>query len=279
RLKHTFTKTYAGLDNSHKAMLLEDGITYKPLTMNMDEVQLLEARKHSAADMGRIHGVPLHMIQELDKATYSNITEQAQSFIKDTIQPITRAWVQELELKLVNATEVGQVQLVFDAKEYLRGDPKTSAQYYKDGMSAGWITGNEIREMEGLKPIEGLEKPFVPMNMRPIDQPVETSKTVRAVWSMARNRLENFEKRILNSAKPKTFEDYKRFVERELIDMQDAIAFVSRQTARDIAHLSDSYIQKRFMKFETLSDNKNIRDLPDLVNALEGLESKESSNV
>lgn len=147
---------FAGLGKAHKIMALSGDAKYMPLTMPLEDAQFLSTRKFQLAEIARIYRVPLHLVGELDKATFSNIEMQALEFAMFTIMPLAKKWEKKLNLRLLTEREREQgYYFEFDMNSLMRGDNKSRAEFYKLMREVGAMSPNEIRDRENLNPREG----------------------------------------------------------------------------------------------------------------------------
>lgn len=170
RLKKSWAENYSGVGNAFGTPVLEEGMEFKQISLAPNDAQFLETRKYQVEEVCRIYNVPPHMVGHLEKATFSNITDQTLSFVKYTIQPWVRNWETEISRKLLTEKEKGNVKISFNMDELLRADPKTRGEYYKMGIEGAWLAPNEVRAKEGLNPLDGFDKPFIPLNKVNPDQ-------------------------------------------------------------------------------------------------------------
>lgn len=156
----------AGLQNSHRITILEEGMRFIATTIPPDDAQFLETRKFQVVEVARFFRMPLHKLQEMDSATFSNIEQQAIEFVTDTMLPYVVKWEQELNRKLwVNKEQRKRYFVKFNLRNLLRGDSDNRAKFYKGAIETGWMTRNEARLLEDMEPLEGLDEPLVPLNM------------------------------------------------------------------------------------------------------------------
>lgn len=169
RLKKSWESSHQGLDNSHRIAILEEGVTFEAIGIPPEEAQWLESQKYQDTKIARIYRVPPHMLADLDRATFSNITDQTLSFVKYTITPWLIRIEQCLNSQLLLSTE--QRKLFFEhlVDGLLRGDPKARSDYYKGQFGIGDLSINEIRALENRNPVEGGDQRFVPLNMVPLN--------------------------------------------------------------------------------------------------------------
>ena len=148
-----------------------DGETdYKPVSTPNNESQFIEARKLQIAEIARIYRVPLHMLMEMDKASYSNTEQANKHFLDYTLLAYLNRIEAALDSCLLTASERRQgMYFEFDVNGLLRGDSTQRADYYQKLRVAGAITQNEIRTRENLPLIDDADDLHVPLNMAPSD--------------------------------------------------------------------------------------------------------------
>lgn len=170
RYKKDAHEEYSGLSNTKRLMILEEGLKYHQITIPPEEAQFLETRKFQVAEIARIFRVPPHKLGDLEKATFSNIEHQSIEFVVDTIRPWLVRWEQSGRMKLFTPSE----RRVFFAEHLvdglLRGDIESRYNAYAVGRQNGWLSANDIREMENMNPISGGDVYLVNGNMTPADQ-------------------------------------------------------------------------------------------------------------
>ena len=84
----------------HKIAILEEGMEFKPATLQNDHAQFIESRKFQINEICRIFRVPPHLIGDLERATFTNIEQQSLEFVEYTLRPWLVRWEQELNRKL-----------------------------------------------------------------------------------------------------------------------------------------------------------------------------------
>lgn len=139
-----------GSGNSHKVALLEEGMKYTPISIPNNEAQFLETRKFQVEEIARLYRVPLHMIGDLDRATFSNIEQQSLEFVKYTLDPWLVRWKQALQKALFSDSEKGRYFIKFNVEGLLRGDYASRMQGYSIGIQNGFLCPNDIRTLENM---------------------------------------------------------------------------------------------------------------------------------
>lgn len=159
-----FMKHFKQSSQNYDTPLLEYGIKYKQLSVNPVAAQLIQSETFSLQDVCRILNIPPHMIGELSHATFSNIEHQTIQFVQYTLRPIVKRFEMEMEAKLFLSGEVGKYDVKFVLDGLLRGDTAARSTYYHNAILDGYMSRNEVRELEGLQHKDGLDDMLYPLN-------------------------------------------------------------------------------------------------------------------
>lgn len=184
-LEDSLNKNYTGLGKSHRIMLLEEGMKWAKSGVAPEEAQFLETRKFQIGEIARLYNVPPHMIQELSHATFSNIEHQGIDFVVNTLRPWLVNLEQEKKRKLFKGDPEHFAEYMVDG--LLRGDAQSRFAAYSTARQWGWMSANDIRELENQNPLPGEEGNIylVPMNMVAASgfrsEPQEEAKETRAL--------------------------------------------------------------------------------------------------
>ena len=170
RLKNSFSNTYAKLKNSNATIILEEGLTFKPISISPEQAQFLASRQFSIEEVARIFNIPPHMLKDLSKSSFNNIEMQSQEFVTYTLMPYITRIENEMNYKLFRSNDVGKTFIEFNVNGLLRGDVKTRNEAYKTAITNGYMSINEVRQKENLNSIEGGDKHFKQMNMTTIEK-------------------------------------------------------------------------------------------------------------
>jgi len=162
RIKGEWRKKHGGLKNSWSVAVLEEGMKVSSLSNTNRNSQFIETRKYQLAEIARYLRVPLHMINELEKSSFSNIEQQSIEFVKYTIRPWLKRIEQRVSKDLITAP---RFFLKHDLNDLLQGEMLPRYQAYQIAATVGFFTRNEIREEEGRDPLPGLDQPLTPTNM------------------------------------------------------------------------------------------------------------------
>lgn len=153
RLRESWNAIYGGSKNAGKVAILEEGMHYSPISISPNEAQFLETRKFQVDEIARIFHVPPHMIGDLERSTFSNIEQQSLEFVKYTLNPWVCRWEQALTRSLLSPKEKREYSIKFNVDGLLRGDYQSRMNGYAVGRQNGWMSANDIRELENMDKI------------------------------------------------------------------------------------------------------------------------------
>ena len=150
RVRESWNKGFSGSQNAGKVAILEEGMKYTPISIAPEQAQFLETRKFQINEIARIFRVPPHMVGDLEKSSFSNIEQQSLEFVKYTLDPWVVRWEQSLSRALFTPEEKKQYFFKFNVEGLLRGDYQSRMNGYATARQNGWMSANDIRELENL---------------------------------------------------------------------------------------------------------------------------------
>lgn len=170
RLKDDWRNIHEGLDQSHRVAILEEGMKFHDMGVTPEAAEFVAGRNFQVRDIARFFNVPLHMIQDLERATFSNIEHQSTGFVRYTMLPWFRRFEQRALADLLSPREQEThfVEFLVDGLE--RGDLQSRTSHYREMFGIGALSPNDIRSLENMNPREGGDEYFVPLNFTPSSQ-------------------------------------------------------------------------------------------------------------
>jgi len=170
-LKKSLTETYSGLGQSHRLMLLEEGMDIVKVGIPNNDSQFIESRGFQVPEVARWFNLPPHKIKDLTRSSFNNIESEQISFVTDSVLP----WLIRLEQNyaLQTLTPIQKKQGYFfrhNVDGLLRGNAKDRSEYYRTMFNIGAMSQNDIREKENWDPIDGGDEYFIPLNMIPLSR-------------------------------------------------------------------------------------------------------------
>jgi len=171
-----FQERHSGLGKFSIAML-QQGLTYKQMSMDNEKAQLLESRRMSVEEICRLYRIPRHMVQDDSKTNFNTVEQLSINFVIYTLLP----WLKRHEAAMMRdfllPSEQSEYYIQFDVSSLLRGDLKSRYESYAIGRQWGWLSVNDIRRLENLQPIIGGGKYLTPLNMVDSSQIEQTYKS------------------------------------------------------------------------------------------------------
>lgn len=155
RLRISWEKLHEGAQNAFKTAILEEGLQYAAVGITPKDSQLLEARKFQVIEVARIFGVPPHMLQDLDRATFSNIEHQGIQFVTYGLARWLTRLESEMRRKLFRESEKADHFVKFNANALMRGDAGARAEFYTKMVAIRAMSPNEVRALEDMNPYDG----------------------------------------------------------------------------------------------------------------------------
>jgi len=161
-----------GWGKKHRTAILEQGSEWQAMSIAPEQAQFLETRKFNRTDVAAMFRTPPHMVGDLERATFSNIEEQAIEFVVYTMRPWFVRWEQSLNMRLLPLEDQGIYFWEFLVDGLLRGNAVARWTAYRTAREIGALSADEVRELENMNPIPdgNGQGYFVPANWIPIEK-------------------------------------------------------------------------------------------------------------
>ncbi len=153
RVRESWNAVYQGSGNAHRIAVLEEGMKFNAIGIPPEQAQFLQTRKFQINEIARIFRVPPHMVGDLEKSSFSNIEQQSLEFVKYTLDPWVVRWEQAIQKALLLPSEKRAYFAKFNVDGLLRGDYQSRMTGYATGRQNGWLSANDIRELEDMNHI------------------------------------------------------------------------------------------------------------------------------
>lgn len=216
-LKESWEKRHEGLDKAHRLAILEEGLTWQQVGISQKDSQFLESRKFQVTEICRIFRIPPHMVADLERATFNNIEEMSLEFVIYCLMPWLVRWEQRMMLDLLSPNERNTYFIEHLVAGLLRGDIQKRYTAYATARQWGWMSADDIRELENQNPLpDGQGKIYMmPLNMiiapKAGEEPAKPEEKTKLHIT-----------RITDSYKPLFMEAIRRIIKREEADVMRA---------------------------------------------------------
>lgn len=167
RLKKQVHKAVGGLDNAHRLLILEEGMTWNKIGLPPEEAQFIQSRTFEIDEVARIYNLPPHLLKQLNRATFSNIEELGLEFVDYSLMPWLKRVEQNFTVQMHLVENGSGLFYEHNVDALLRGNITTRYAAYAQGRQWGWLSADDIRELENMNPLpdgQG-EMYLIPMNM------------------------------------------------------------------------------------------------------------------
>jgi len=167
RFRQQWEDMHRGPEKAYKTAVLPHGMHLKEFKSSNSEDELLAMRRFAVESVARAMRVPVYMIGDLTKSSYSSVEQQGRDFVTFSLMPDLRRWEAAIRRDLI--VDDGQYFASFDVTALMAGDYQARSEWARTMFNLGVLSVNEIRASEGLNPIEGGERRFVQVNMQLLD--------------------------------------------------------------------------------------------------------------
>jgi HK97 family phage portal protein len=155
RLAEHFRQTFGGPSKAAKALILDQGLEWKSISISPEDAELLASRRFTGEELARIYNTPPPIIGDLTHGTFTNSETLIRFFAQSTLS----GWCRKLEAEFHRSvlSEASRIdhQFVLDLSGLLRGDPETRWKSHEIALRNQVLTPNEIRSEEGWNPRPG----------------------------------------------------------------------------------------------------------------------------
>lgn len=150
-LRKSFNAAYAGVDNAGKTAVLEEGLKYTPFTFANESGLYNESRAFQIAEVARYFNISPTKLFDFGAATWGNLDVLNRDYCQTTLMPWLNKWENEIQKKLFGFGSDFYCEFLTDS--LLRGDPTVRYAAYNVGLTAGFLTVDEVRQYENLPPL------------------------------------------------------------------------------------------------------------------------------
>jgi HK97 family phage portal protein len=153
KIRDSWNQVYQGSSNAHRIAVLEEGMKFQQIGIPPEQAQFLETRKFQINEIARLFRIPPHMVGDLEKSSFSNIEQQSLEFVKYTLDPWVIRWEMSMQKALLLPSEKRTYFIKLNVDGLLRGDYQSRMTGYSIGRQNGWLSSNDIRELENMNSI------------------------------------------------------------------------------------------------------------------------------
>lgn len=160
---------HGGAARAHGVGFISGTDDIKVVDTDVSKLQLVESRRFQLEEICRIFGVPLHLVQSLERATNNNIEHQGIDFVTHSANPWLKRIEERLDLSLFGPREGADYFCQFDVNGLMRGDYQSRTEGYARQIASGMMMPNEARALENMNPVPNGDRLFIQGAMIPIE--------------------------------------------------------------------------------------------------------------
>jgi HK97 family phage portal protein len=157
RLKREFEANFQG-QNLGRLLVTGSGLKYEPMTIPAEQAQLIDQLKWTVEDVARAFGVPLYKINSGPMPTNNNVAALEQQYYNDCLQIL----IESLEMCLSEGLALPSgYRMEVDLESLMRMDASARYEAKSKAVTAGWMSPNEVRLGENMRPVAGGDTPYL----------------------------------------------------------------------------------------------------------------------
>lgn len=268
-LRESWNALHGG-DNRSGVAVLEEDMDVQTIGFPPEDAQFLQTRQFQVSEIARIFRIPPHMIGDVEKSTSwgTGIEQQELGYYRHTLRPWLVRIEQQFNKDLFLDSERSKYFFEHIADANLRADTQARFAAYASAITNGWMTRNEVREIENKNPIDGLDEILVPLNMGGNDGNADDKQTDPAPRNISPLLVDAF-KRIARRDEKELEDARKRWLEKDKQERFDA--WLEQFYKRDLPVFAVSVLQP--MVDARLLDSQKVAKFAEIYGQKRGQEA------
>jgi len=152
-IRETWESLYRGGSRARGLAILEEGLTFKTISVPPEDAQFLQTRRFQVEEICRIFNVPPHIIFDMERSTFNNVEHMSLGFVLYSLNPWVSRLEQSFNQALLLPSEKPEYFTNINVDGLLRGNYEARMKGYSVGRQNGWLSANDIRKLENMNPI------------------------------------------------------------------------------------------------------------------------------
>jgi len=169
RVKREFDSKHKGGDKAFKTIILDGGLELREADIKQKDMEFVQLQMTNRDKVIGVYRVPKILLAQYEGGSLAEARTAENIFAKYTMTPVIESFVETLNLDLVPMFEGTQEKGLELAFESIVDEDKEFKLQKDDAALNKWMTVNERREQEGLKPVVGGDVIYQPLSQVPID--------------------------------------------------------------------------------------------------------------
>lgn len=165
-LREGWNKKYKGLKNSNKVAVLHGDLEYQQISISQREMDYIESMKFTRDDILAAFKVPKPIVAIVDDVNRANSETAMFIFLSETIKPEVARIVEKINEELV-IPDFGD-EFYVDFEDPTPENRELVLKEYTEGLAANYLLINEVRQKEGLPPVNGGWSIYLPFSSQAV---------------------------------------------------------------------------------------------------------------
>lgn len=184
QMKQDIEAMHRGVDQAFKVALLAPGAQWVPMSFNLQDAGLLQARQFEREEICAVYDVKPSQVGAISTpgAGYGSVVEVNRDLYRTTLPPWFRLIEETIECQLIRPEPLWEgLHVEFETGEMLKGDPEAVSGQIATDIAAGVRTQNEGRDLLNLPRVadpKADELLLAVNNMAPLSQMPDTGPAV-----------------------------------------------------------------------------------------------------
>jgi HK97 family phage portal protein len=192
----SWTDAHQGISNANKIALLEEDMKYEKIGIPPEDAQFLQTRQFQVEEIARWYRIPSMMLNMTGaNSTYASVEAYGLQFVIYTLYPWLVRWEKAISMQLLLERERKSLVAEHAMSAILRGDTTSRYAAYGTGRQWGWLSVNDIRELENMNPVDGGDIYLTPANM---NNSADSGKVQRAYLPVLTDAIQRVLRREAN---------------------------------------------------------------------------------
>lgn len=152
KLRASFENLYSGTKKAGKTLILEEGMDYKAIQLNPNDMQLTDTQKYMTSEIAKLFNLPESMINSAANK-YNSLEQNNLQFLTSCIGPILVSIESALDKRLLtNSEKDAGYYFRFDTTELLRTTEEEKVNIVASQFNNGLLSFTEARAKLDLPP-------------------------------------------------------------------------------------------------------------------------------
>lgn len=153
RLRMQLGELLTNMRRHNVPIVLEEGMTFKDISMTADQAEVSKARDSAIVDVARIFRMPPHKMMHLVNVKYENMETLEKSYVNDGLIPTCIPIEQKFKVSMLTRKEQQKFFFEFDRREMLLNDQEKLGEATKIMVQSGSMEFDEQRAVMGWNPL------------------------------------------------------------------------------------------------------------------------------